>query len=254
MLPGIGVFGTGNTVKLLVPMLRAKGFKVEAIWGTTYSAAEKVALDLNIPFCTNHIDELLLRKDVDLVCIICPPNQHSQIAVKALGIGKHVLCDKPAALCQAQVLKMVHASQYYPTLISVLTHGLRFLPAFTVMKKAIQSDYYVGNVTVCDVHVHCGNMISDTYDWTCDDAMGGGLLSLIGSHIIDIITFLINQKAVRVHGTLHTFMKTTNQINGIRRISADDFCTFQVINLTIINQMSICPFQHNSKIAIKPII
>lgn len=228
MLPGIGVFGTGSIVKLLVPLLRSRGFKVEAIWGTTFSVAEEVAIDLNIPFYTNHIDELLLRKDVDLVCIICPPNQHSQIAVKALGIGKHVLCDKPAALCQAQVLKMVHASQYYPSLISVLTHGLRFLPAFTAMRKAILQDLYVGDITVCDVQVHCGNLISGTYDWTCDEAMGGGLLSLIGSHIIDVITFLLNQKAVCVHGTLKTFTKTTDRINGIRRITADDFCTFQV--------------------------
>lgn len=46
------------------------------------------------------VDDVLLRKDVDLVFIICQPDLHAQIAVKALGIGKHVLCDRPAGLCQ----------------------------------------------------------------------------------------------------------------------------------------------------------
>lgn len=48
------------------------------------------------------VDDVLLRKDVDLVFIICQPDLHAQIAVKALGIGKHVLCDRPAGLCQVR--------------------------------------------------------------------------------------------------------------------------------------------------------
>ena len=55
MLPGIGVFGTGDIVRSLVPFLRAKGFRVEAIWGRTLDAAENVALELNIPFHTNKV-------------------------------------------------------------------------------------------------------------------------------------------------------------------------------------------------------
>lgn len=119
MLPGIGVFGTGSVVKVIVPFLRSKGFKVEAIWGRTLQAAQQVAKELDIPFYTNKIDDVLLRKDVDLIFIICSPYLHAQIAVKALGIGKHVLCDKPAGLCQNEALKMVNASQYYPSLISI---------------------------------------------------------------------------------------------------------------------------------------
>ena len=55
MLPGIGVFGTGDIVRALVPFLRAKGFRVEAVWGRTLEAAENVATELNIPFHTNKV-------------------------------------------------------------------------------------------------------------------------------------------------------------------------------------------------------
>lgn len=227
MLPGVGVFGTGKIIRVLVPCLRARGFKVEAIWGRTVEAAETIAEELDIPFFTNKVDEVLLRKDVDLVCIICPPHLHSQIAVKALGIGKHVLCDRPAGLCQSEVLKMVHAAQYYPSLISILFHTLRFLPAFTQMRKVVK-DGYIGDLTICDVQVKCGSILHERYDWTCDELMGGGLLTNIGSHIIDIISYTTGRRALKVHGMVKTFTKTTSHVKGIRRITSDDFCSFQM--------------------------
>lgn len=230
MLPGIGVFGTGLVVKVLVPILRDNGFKIEAIWSRTLHDAQEAAKELKIPFYTNKIDDVLLRKDVDLIFVLCSPNLHAQISVKALGIGKHIVCDKPAGLNQSDALKMVRAGQYYPTLISVINHSFRFLPAFTHMRKAINENYLGTPLTLLDVRIQSGCLFSenDTFDWKCDDIMGGGALNLIGSHVIDLITFLTGQKAVRVHGLVKTFTKTTENINGIRNISAPDFCTFQM--------------------------
>ncbi|XP_045517755.1 glucose-fructose oxidoreductase domain-containing protein 1 [Pieris brassicae] len=230
MLPGIGVFGTGAVAKVLVPFLREKGFPVEAIWGVTLQEAENAAKELKISFFTNKIDDVLLKKNVNLVFIVCAPNLHAQISVKALGIGKHVVCDKPAGLCQAEALKMVHAAQYYPTLISIINHSLRFLPAFTHMRKCI-ADGYLGNpgeLTLIDVRVQMGSLLGDTYNWLCDDTMGGGTLTLVGSHVIDLVSYLSGQKVVKVHGILRTFVQETSKINGIRKVTAPDFCTFQL--------------------------
>jgi len=134
MLPGIGVFGTGTAVKCLVPILKSCGFNVEALWGRTQDQAEDVARDLEISFCTNKVDEVLLHKGVDLVFIHCPPHLQSPIAVKALGIGKHVICGTPAGPSQLDALKMVNAAQYYPSLMSLMCNGLRFLPCFIKMR------------------------------------------------------------------------------------------------------------------------
>lgn len=230
MLPGIGVFGTGSIAKVLVPLLREKGFHIVAIWGRTIKEAEETANELKILFYTNKIDDVLLRKDVDLVFIICPPYLHSEISVKALGIGKHVVCDKPMGLNQADALKMVRASQYYPTLISLVNHSLRFLPAFTHMKRAI-ADGLIGpssEISLIDIRIQMGSLLHEKYDWMCDASMGGGALNLIGSHVIDLITFLVEKRAIRVHGLIRTYTKTTSNVNGIRQITAPDFCTFQM--------------------------
>ncbi|KAF2904178.1 hypothetical protein ILUMI_01998 [Ignelater luminosus] len=230
MLPGIGVFGTGPLVRVLVPILKENGFKIEAVWSRTVQEAQEIAKELDIPFFTNKIDDVLLRKDVDLIFVLCSPNLHAQISVKALGIGKHVVCDKPAGLSQSDALKMVRAGQYYPTLISLINHSFRFLPAFTHMRKAIKENYIGPNITLIDIRIQSGRLFSDSdnYDWRCDDIMGGGTLNLIGSHVIDLVTFLTGRKAIRVHGVVRTFTKTTENISGIRHISAPDFCTFQM--------------------------
>lgn len=62
----------------------------------------------------------------------------------------------------------------------------------------------------------------------CDEMMGGGVLNQYGSNIIDVITFLTCQRATKVHGMLKTFNKQTGNIKGIREITSDDFCSFQL--------------------------
>lgn len=229
-LPGIGVFGTGPVVKVLVPILRENGFKIEALWSQSTQEAQDAARALNIPFYTNKIDDVLLRKDVSLMFVLCAPNLHAQISVKALGIGKHIVCDKPAGLGQADALKMVKAGQYYPTLIAIINHSFRFLPAFTHMKKCINDNYFQTEIVLIDVRIQSGRLFAEnsSYDWQCDDIMGGGALNLIGSHVVDIVTYLTGKRAIRVHGLLRTFKRTSERIGGIRQISAPDFATFQM--------------------------
>ena len=85
MLPGVGVFGTGSTARLLVPLLQAQGFQVHALWGPSEEEAAGLARELGIPFSTSRSDDVLLHPDVHLVCIYIPPPMTRQIAVNALG-------------------------------------------------------------------------------------------------------------------------------------------------------------------------
>lgn len=227
MLPGIGVFGTTPSIKSYVAILNSCGFRVVALWGRVKAEAAKLAEDLEIPYSTDNVDEILLNKDVDVIVISCPPHMQSPIAVKALGIGKHVLCGTPAGPSPVETLKMVHAAGYYPKLVSRMIYGLRFLPTITRLRQLIEEGY-PGEVKICEVRVNFWKYPNNKYDWTCDEMMGGGLLNSLGSNIIDVITFLTGQKAVAVHGLLKTYTKQTEKIKGIREITSDDFCSFQM--------------------------
>lgn len=85
MLPGVGVFGTSLTARVIIPLLKDEGFAVKALWGRTQEEAEELAKEMSVPFYTSRIDEVLLHQDVDLVCINLPPPLTKQIAVKTLG-------------------------------------------------------------------------------------------------------------------------------------------------------------------------
>ena len=112
MLPSVGVVGTGDSSRILVSLLRSAGFTVSGIWGASKQQAKKMADEYKVPFHTSKIDELLLREDVDMVCVLCPPHVRAEVAVKALSIGKHVLCDSPAGLSREEAVRMVNAAQY----------------------------------------------------------------------------------------------------------------------------------------------
>lgn len=72
------------------------------------------------------------------------------------------------------------------------------------------------------------SLLGDKYDWLCDATMGGGVLNLIGSHIIDLVSFLIGRHATKVHGVVKTYNKVTKNVSGIRQVTAPDFCNFQM--------------------------
>lgn len=226
MLPGVGVFGTGSTARVLVPLLKAEGFSIKALWGKTEEEAKQLAEEMNIEFYTSRTDDILLHQDVDLVCINIPPPLTRQIAVKALGIGKNVICEKSATSVDA--FRMVTAARYYPKLMSIVGNGLRFLPAFVKMKQLIE-EHYVGTVMICDVRVFWGSLLHHKYNWSCDELMGGGGLHTMGTYIVDLLTHLTGQKAEKVHGLLKTFVKQNAAISGIRHVTSDDFCFFQML-------------------------
>lgn len=227
LLPGVGVFGTGLTAKAFIAMLRSTGFTIEALWGRTDEEAAELAKKMNIPFHTSRIDEVLLHQRVDLVSINSPPFLHSQIAVKTLGIGKNVLCERPAGLDVIDTARMIHAARYYPQLMSLVAYNLRFLATFQKMRSCIQEGF-LGKILVFEIRVHCNLRLDENYCWSSDGRMGGGMLSTFGSHFVDILSFVSGQKAVKVHGFLTTFQKKSQNINGFRETTSDDFCSFQM--------------------------
>ncbi|XP_042824528.1 glucose-fructose oxidoreductase domain-containing protein 2 isoform X2 [Panthera tigris] len=142
------------------------------------------------------------------------------------GIGKNVVCEKAATSVDA--FRMVTASRYYPQLMSLVGNVLRFLPAFVRMKQLI-AEHYVGAVMICDARIYSGSLLSPNYGWICDELMGGGGLHTMGTYIVDLLTHLTGQRAEKVHGLLKTFVRQNAAIRGIRHVTSDDFCFFQML-------------------------
>ena len=227
MLPSVGIFGTDCQAQIIISLFKAAGFPVTAICGPTMHSAKTMADELKVAFHTCKIQELLLHTNVDIVCVSGTPHQYSDVCTKALSIGKHVFSCAPAGLTIKDANDMLKAAQYYPKLLSVLNHPLRFLTAYSEAKRLIK-DGRCGEILLCECSIHTKSLIGDRFDWHCDAAMGGGILQTYGSHIIDILSFLMDQNAIEVHGIVETFVKQTEKMPGFRNISSDDFSSFQL--------------------------
>ena len=134
----------------------------------------------------------------------------------------------PGGLNQDESLRMVQSAQYYPRLVASLSCGLRYLPAYRKMRSALSSGLVGPSPSLVDVRLSMRPLVGRSYDWLCDSAMGGGLLNLLGGHVVDLVHFLTGRRALRAHGTLRTLTESTATIGGIRRISADDLAVFQL--------------------------
>ncbi|KAG5671690.1 hypothetical protein PVAND_001875 [Polypedilum vanderplanki] len=222
---GIGIFGCNEITRVLAPMLCEKGFMLKAIWDKNKEEAQKFANELKIPYFTDKIDDVLLKKDVIFSFVLCQPYFHSHVVVKSLGIGKHVFIVSPVGLKIDDAMKMVNAANYYPSLITLVNNPLRFLPTFTNMKKLIE-EKRIGKLLLIDISVKISSLINEKYSWLSDNYMGGGILNLIGSHIIDLIYYLTNKKAFRVHAIIKTFREQSKE--PMRKITSPDFCCFQM--------------------------
>ncbi|KAH9511553.1 Glucose-fructose oxidoreductase domain-containing protein 1 [Dermatophagoides farinae] len=227
MLPGVGFFGTGTLAHLLIDQLQEQGFRIEGIWSPNLDDAQQLSRMRSIPFYSTIIDKVLLLPSVQLIVTACPPHYHNQIASKACGIGKHVICDWPPSHSLKDTIRMRKAASNYPALITLFLTGLRFVPTFNIMRRLIIDDNYLGHIRLINATVMC-DVISvykeKSIIW--DKHMGGGLLSLYGTNIIDIISFLTDYRAHRVHGMIHCFKQLSQ--NAIRFNTTEDFVNFQM--------------------------
>jgi len=216
-----GIFGTGPLVRALLPHIK-QNFEVVAIWDEDGSLLEEEAESLNISIYSSHEDDVLYNKEITLLIILCPPIHHAQIAVKALGIAKNVYVHLPCATNVPQALRMVSAANYFPNLTAVVG-SLRALPAVCKMRHLMRQSYLGTNIVHCDIRLNSPSLIGNSrYSWKCSEEMGGGVLNFFGSHLIDLVIYLLGQKAVCVNAVFRTIQKKTPNVAGIRQITADD--------------------------------
>ena len=83
-------------------------------------------------------EDLLARRDVDLVSVCTPPSSHRQITVDLLRSGKHVLVEKPMAPSVAACDEMLAAARQAGKVLSVVAQN-RFRDDLAAVKETVDS-------------------------------------------------------------------------------------------------------------------
>lgn len=87
------------------------------------------------------IDAMLAEADIDVVDVCTPTFMHKQNTLAGLRAGKHVICEKPVALCRADAQEMFDTAREKGVQLFI-GQVLQYAPETQVLRSLIQSGEY----------------------------------------------------------------------------------------------------------------
>jgi predicted dehydrogenase len=203
---GVGVAGTGFIGPAHVEGLRRNGFNILGLVGRTKEKAREKAAELNIARAYGSLEEMLADPEIDVVHLATPNHLHFQHARAALLAGKHVICEKPLsmnAVESAELVKLAAGKK----LVNAVNFNIRMYPLAQQARSMIQ------NGVLGDIFVMQGSYLQDwllfptDWNWRLEPELGGTLRAVgdIGSHWLDLLTFIIGLRVEEVYADFKTF-------------------------------------------------
>jgi predicted dehydrogenase len=202
--------------------------RMKVLCGRTPSKVRAAARELGWDEAATDWEEVVNRKDIDLVDIATPGDSHAAIAIAAARAGKAVFCEKPLANTVKEAERMLAAVQK-AGVTHMICHNYRRAPAVMLAKQLIEEGE-IGQI----------RHFRGTYlqDWVADPKIplvwrldknqaGSGALGDIAAHSIDLARFLVGE-ITEVAGDLKTFIKTRPLPGNPKktgRVTVDDAAT-----------------------------
>lgn len=186
---GVGVIGIGFGQQAHVPAFRSDGrCQVKAIAGRSRDRAQAVADRLAIPHALGDWRDLIEHPEVDIVSIAVPPIFQPEIALAAIQAGRHLFCEKPAALHSQAARELLDAARAHR-----VVHGVDFLfravPALEQARRILHAGR-LGPIRHALVNWKLETYAYRTglqHSWKLDPEQGGGSLLNFVSHEIDTL-------------------------------------------------------------------
>ena len=176
----VGLVGLGLAGRYFhAPLLRAAGFNVVAVVTSRREEASAALADAAV---VGTIEQLLERKDVELVVIATPTTLHASQTRAALLAGKHVVVDKPISATSQEARELDILATQRGLKLAVF-HNRRWDNDFLTLRKLIAED------RLGDINAYHARW--DRYrpqlsaGWRNQAERSSSMLFDLGSHMID---------------------------------------------------------------------
>ncbi|MFV0425668.1 MAG: Gfo/Idh/MocA family protein [Beutenbergiaceae bacterium] len=186
-----GIIGSAKITEVgLGPAVLADSrSRIVAVASRRIDAATASATALQAERAYGSYDELFADPDVDIVYNPLPNSLHHEWTMKALAAGKHVLCEKPMAMTQAEVQQMADAAdaanlflmegfmwRFHPRVARIQELAARKIGPVRLVRTTYTFD--LGAAT----DVRSGSV---TQDIRMTGELGGGALGDVGSYCVN---------------------------------------------------------------------
>ena len=153
-------------------------------------ATENKGLPADIHTYTD-VDELIANEEFDMADICLPSYLHKEYAIKLMEAGKHVLSEKPMALCAEDCDAMIEASKRTGRKL-MIGQCLRFNAAYLYLKDCVDSKRF-GEVRHVFMQRRSAQPRWGFAHWFEDDTKSGGCVLDMHIHDIDMARFLFGE-------------------------------------------------------------
>lgn len=208
----IGDIGTGKIAQYrhLPEIQNNSHANVSAVCDIVETRAEQVAQEYKCKAFTDY-QELLQDQEIDAVVIATTNVTHAEIAIAALDLGKHVLCEKPMATTLDDAQKMLRAAKSSGKQL-MIAHNQRLEPAHVKARQLIKSGKLGKVLTFTSIFGHPGCeywAIDGENTWFFKKEHAGlGVLGDLAIHKFDLMRFLLDDDYIEAFSILETLSKT----------------------------------------------
>ncbi|HEV8489690.1 MAG TPA: Gfo/Idh/MocA family oxidoreductase [Candidatus Limnocylindrales bacterium] len=212
---GAAVIGTGFIGTVHVEALRRIGAQVRGVLGSSPERGRARAESLGVAHAYPSLDALLDDPEVGVVHVTSPNHLHVEQASAILAAGRHVVCEKPLAMTAEESARLVDEAAR-SGLVNAVNFNIRFYPLNQHVRELV-ADGSLGEVRFVTGHYLQDWLLHDTdWNWRLEPGKGGSLRAVgdIGSHWLDLVTFLTGQPIVAVMADLATFVPLRRQPKG----------------------------------------
>ena len=164
------------------------------------------------------LDEALSDPAVHAVYVATPVFLHAPQTIQTLRAGKHVLCEKPMAMNEAEARSMVEVAEQSGLSFGVAYYR-RMYPKVRRAKQLLDAGV-IGQPVLAELTSHGWFDENETHrSWLLNPAQaGGGPLFDTASHRIDVLNFLFGQP-IRATGHLS---------NAVHHYAVEDNATVMI--------------------------
>jgi predicted dehydrogenase len=212
---GAAVIGTGFIGTVHVEALRRIGVQVRGVLGSTPERGRVRADALGVPRAYDSLAHLLDDSSVDVVHVTSPNDLHVSQTRDALRAGKHVICEKPLAMTAEESAELVRLAAT-TGLVNATNFNIRYYPLNQHAHDAVAAGELGDVRLVTGRYFQDWLLLESDWNWRLQPERGGALRAVgdIGSHWLDLMTFVTGQRVSAVMADLATFIETRHEPTG----------------------------------------
>ncbi len=170
--------------------------QLAAVWGRTAERAREYAGRFSVPQVCDSFAELCNAR-IDAVYVATHPDTHATLCLQAMAGGKHVLCEKPAALNVAQLRQVLGGARRSKRLFMEAMKP-PFFPLYRRLREYLARDP-IGSIGFVRAG-HCDSTIAPDYPLHFPELGGGGVMGIGPYEAFLAIDWLGSVKRVQTLG------------------------------------------------------